>query len=72
MINHQFDSGKALFLCASDFESANKYGFDSKEYKEGTKRLVEFYKKLGFKVIIMDDQDLNSIAGFLKPILRIN
>ena len=51
MINYQFDSGKALFLCASDFESADKYGFDSEEYKEGTKRLVEFYKKLGFKVV---------------------
>ena len=51
MINYQFDSGKALFLCASDFESAKKYGFDSEEYKVGTKRLVEFYKKLGFKVV---------------------
>ena len=51
MINYQFGSGKALFLCASAFELANEYGFDSKEYKEGTKRLVEFYKKLGFKVV---------------------
>ena len=51
MMNYQFDSGKAIFLCASDYESADKYGFDSNEYKEGTKKLVEFYKKLGFKVI---------------------
>ena len=51
MMNYQFDSGKTLFLCASDFETANEYGFDSIEYKEGTKRLVEFYKKLGFKVV---------------------
>lgn len=51
MINYQFNSGKALFLCASAFELAHEYGFDSAEYKEGTKRLVEFYKKLGFKVI---------------------
>ena len=51
MMNYQFCSGKTLFLCASDFETANEFGFDSREYKEGTKRLVEFYKKLGFKVV---------------------
>ena len=51
MMNYQFDSGKAIFLCASDYESASKYGFDSEEYIEGTKKLVEFYKKLGFKVV---------------------
>lgn len=51
MMNCQFDSGKVIFLCASDYESADKYGFDSEEYKEGTKKLVEFYKKLGFKVV---------------------
>ena len=51
MMNYQFGIGKVIFLCASDFESANEYGFDSVEYKEGTKRLVEFYKKLGFKVV---------------------
>ncbi len=50
MMNYQFDSGKAIFLCASDYESAAKYGFDSEEYREGTKKLVEFYKKLGFKI----------------------
>ena len=51
MMNYQFDSCKAIFLCASDYESADKYGFDSEEYREGTKKLVEFYKKLGFKVL---------------------
>lgn len=51
MMNYQFNSGKAIFLCASDYESADKYGFDSEEYREGAKKLVEFYKKLGFKVV---------------------
>lgn len=51
MMHYQFGSGKAIFLCASDYESADKYGFDSEEYREGTKKLVEFYKKLGFKVV---------------------
>lgn len=51
MTNYQFDIGKALFLCASDFESAKKYGFDSIEYKNGTDRLINFYKKQGFKVV---------------------
>ena len=51
MINYQFDSGKAIFLCASDYESADKYGFDSVEYRKGTKKLVEFYEKIGFKVV---------------------
>ena len=37
--------------------------------KEYTKKI---YERLGFKVVIMDDQDLNSIAGFLKPLLKIN
>ena len=51
MMNYQFESGKAIFLCASDYESAKKYGFDSAEYREGTKELIGFYKKLGFKVV---------------------
>lgn len=40
-----------IFLNASDFESANKYGFESLEYKNGTSRLINFYKKAGFKII---------------------
>ena len=47
-------------------EIKKKSYLKSKEY---TKRI---YAELGFKVIIMDDQDLNSIAGCLKPKLGIN
>jgi hypothetical protein len=47
-------------------EIKKKSYLKSKEY---TKKI---YEKLGLKVVIMDDQDLNSIAGFLKPILKIN
>lgn len=47
-------------------EIKKKSYLKSKEY---TKKI---YEQLGFHVIIMDDQDLNSIAGFLKPILKIN
>ena len=43
-----------------------------KSYLKSKEYTMSIYKKLGFKVIIMDDQDLNSIAGFLKPILKIN
>ena len=27
------------------------YGFNSEEYREGTKKLVNFYKKSGFKTV---------------------
>ena len=47
-------------------EIKKKSYLKSKEY---TKKI---YAELGFKVIIMDDQDLNSIAGCLKPKLGIN
>ena len=47
-------------------EIKKKSYLKSKEY---TQRI---YDQLGFKVIIMDDQDLNSIAGCLKPKLGIN
>ena len=47
-------------------EIKKKSYLKSKEY---TQRI---YDQLGFKVIIMDDQDLNSIAGCLKPQLKIN
>lgn len=43
-----------------------------KSYLKNKSHAEKIYKKLGFKVIIMDDKDLNSIAGFLKPILKIN
>ena len=51
MLNYQFDSGSTIFLCASDFESAAKYGFESEEYKNGKKRLIQFYKRMGFRVV---------------------
>ncbi len=51
MLHYQFDYGSNIFLCASDFESAKEYGFDSNEYKEGCQRLIKFYKKFGYKVI---------------------
>ena len=51
MLRYQFDFGSNIFLCASDYESAKKFGFKSKEYKEGSKRLIEFYKRCGYKVI---------------------
>jgi GNAT superfamily N-acetyltransferase len=51
MITYQFGDASVLFLCASDFESAKEYGFDSREYKAGTQRLIKFYSKLGFRVI---------------------
>lgn len=48
---YQFGSASTIFLCASDFESAKLYGFDSENYKTGTKRLIKFYSELGFKTI---------------------
>ena len=51
MLNYQFDSGSTIFLCASDFESAAKYGFESDEYENGKTRLIRFYKKMGFRVV---------------------
>lgn len=47
-------------------EIQKKSYLKSKDYTKKT------YEKLGLTVIIMDDKDLNSIAGFLKPILKIN
>lgn len=43
-----------------------------KSYLKSKDYTMSIYRKLGFKVVIMDDQDLNSISGFLKPLLRIN
>ena len=51
MINYQFGRGSTVFLCASDYESAEQYGFESSEYEEGKNRLIEFYKKLGFRIV---------------------
>ena len=43
-----------------------------KSYLKNKAYTLKIYKELGFNVIIMDDKDLNSIAGFLKPKLKIN
>lgn len=51
MLRYQFDYGSNIFLCASDFESAKKYGFESDEYKNACLKLIEFYKKCGYKII---------------------
>ena len=47
-------------------ELSNKPYLKKKEYTQS------IYKKLGFDVLIMDDKDLNDIAGCLKPKLHIN
>ena len=43
-----------------------------KSYLKNKAYTKKIYDKLGFKVIIMDEQDLCSIAGCLKPKLGIN
>ncbi len=43
-----------------------------KSYLKSKEYTLSIYKKLGYNVIIMDDKDLNSIAGCLKPKLGIN
>lgn len=56
-----------------DYELYIEYNeIKKKSYLKSKEYTMAIYKKLGFKVVIMDDQDLNSIAGFLKPILKIN
>lgn len=47
-------------------ELSNKPYLKKKEYTQS------IYKKLNFDVLIMDDKDLNDIAGCLKPKLHIN
>lgn len=42
------------------------------EYIRRKEYAQKIYNRLGLKVIIMDDKDLNNIAGFLKPKLGIN
>ena len=51
MIRYQFDAGSTIFLCASDYESAAQYGFESEEYEQGKNRLIRFYKKFGYRVV---------------------
>ena len=51
MLNYQYCYGRTLFLCASDYESSSRYGFDSDGYKNGEKRLIRFYNRIGFRVV---------------------
>ena len=51
MLEYQFGEFACILLYAGDFEAAKKYGFDSPEYEEGSRRLVEFYERLGFEHI---------------------
>ena len=51
MLEVQFGCGENIFLCASDFNSAKEFGFESDEYKNGCKKLIKFYEKCGFKLI---------------------
>lgn len=56
-----------------DYEMYIEYNeIKKKSYIKNKEYTKSIYEKLGFKVIIMDDQDLNSIAGFLKPLLKLN
>lgn len=43
-----------------------------KSYLKSKEYVKKIYDKLGFKVIIMNDENLNDLAGFLKPLLKIN
>ena len=51
MIRYQFGEGSTIFLCASDYETAKQYGFESDEYEKGKNRLIQFYTRLGFRVV---------------------
>lgn len=56
-----------------DYEYYIEYNeIKKKSYLKSKEYTKSIYEKLGLKVIIMNDEDLNSIAGFLKPILKIN
>lgn len=56
-----------------DYELYIEYNeIKKKSYLKSKDYTKKIYEQLGLKVIIMDDKDLNSIAGFLKPILKIN
>ena len=56
-----------------DFEVYIEYNeIKKKSYLKSKEYTKKIYEQLGFKVIIMDDKDLNSIAGCLKPKLEIN
>ena len=47
-------------------------GIKKKSYLKSKEYTQKIYNQLGFNVIIMEDQDIQSIAGCLKPKLGIN
>ncbi len=56
-----------------DYEFYIEYNeIKKKSYLKSKEFTKSIYEKLGLKVIIMNDEDLNSIAGFLKPLLKLN
>ena len=56
-----------------DFDVYIEYNeIKKKSYLKSKEYTQKIYNQLGYKVIIMDEQDLNSIAGCLKPKLGIN
>ena len=56
-----------------DFEVYIEYNeIKKKSYLKSKEYTQKIYNQLNLKVIIMDDKDLNSIAGYLKPKLGIN
>ena len=56
-----------------DYEVYIEYNeITKKSYLKSKEYTQKIYAQLGLKVIIMDDKDLNSIAGCLKPKLGIN
>lgn len=64
MIQYQFDEGSTIFLCASDYEAAHQYGFQSDEYRKGNLRLIQFYTKLGYRVVKDNIMVYNSQRNF--------
>ncbi len=50
MLEYKFGFCKIIFLQASNFETGHKLGFDSKEFIDGNRKLIKFYKRAGFKI----------------------
>ena len=56
-----------------DYELYIEYNeIKKKSYLKNKEYTKKIYEKLGLKIIIINNENLNSIAGFLKPILKIN
>ena len=52
ILQKQFDdAGSTIFLCASDYIAAKQYGFDSPQYEECSRKLMDFYKRFGYEMI---------------------